>query len=575
MGAMLLSPKLAVLGTCRLQLQGLLSSPGVNSVRYLSVNSAITSGIRKGQGFGESKRSSRDWSIDRDGNQRAAWDRRGRTSPRFRKPGEESNDYMGDRYVSDRYALDQRGDRGDRPFERKGPPSWKRDRDGFGTYRSGVMASDRTDGFSRGRHPEKSSNKYQRPKVDAMGYKDPKKHLHGKTVNSRTNQRLNGNVPSGENRQLGGYAKTEDEVQDMRRPLSGKVYLVPPLHIPYTSPLSEFIYGTSAVNAAVRCGRRKLHTLYIYEETPNSRTAEPKWEQPQIRSIAKYASLAGTQIKCVTGPWKNTLDKMTGKRPHNGLVLEASPLPKPPVLNFQAVLSSSNTHFLAQLAPQPDEQAAVNGTDGHIPFEVRRKGPKSSRFPFTLLLDGILDPGNLGAIFRSAHWFGVDAIAFSPLNSAPISPVVMKASAGATETIPMLSIRDVNAFVTGSQANGWKFFAADAPNATQANEHTRKIPALGSLDSLSSELQKAPCVLMLGGEGSGLQQKIKNRADAFVTIPGAYSDNVHDDIAGVSSLNVSVASALLCEAFLSRPTSGGTDAQSSSEDTTEDTNFIF
>ncbi|KAM5445367.1 putative 23S rRNA (guanosine(2251)-2'-O)-methyltransferase [Microsporum audouinii] len=527
---MVLSHRLAVSGTSHLPLKGLLGVQGVSSIRYLSVNSAITTGIRKGREFGEPKR------------RRAPWDRRGKVSPKFQRPEKESHG-------------------NDAPAESRRPPVWSRD-GAHDTYGTNSTVPGRTDQLSR-------------DKPNGKGFDWAPRRKPPTYIDNGGLRKLEARGVLSERQQMGGYAKTEDEVKDVHHPLSSKIYLVPPPQIPYASPVSEFIYGTSAVNAAVRCGRRKLHTLYLFEESSRYRSGEPKWEQPEVRSIAKYASLAGAQVKHVTGPWKNTLDKMTGKRPHNGMVLEASPLPKPPVLNFQTVVSMSNSHFLAQLAPQPDEQAAVNGTDGYIPFEARRKGAKASRYPFTLLLDGILDPGNLGAIFRSAHWFGADAIAFSPLNSAPISPVVMKAAAGATETVPTLAIRDVTTFITASQANGWKFFAADAPEATLTNDYTRKIPVVKSLSSLSTELTKAPCVLMLGGEGSGLQQKIKNRADAFVTIPGAYSDNICDDIAGVSSLNVSVASALLCEAFLSRPPSGATEAQVSSDVAAGDMNRIF
>ncbi|EGE02028.1 RNA methyltransferase [Trichophyton equinum CBS 127.97] len=571
---LLLSPRVPASSTANLRFQGLLVLQSVNYVRYLSVNSAITTGIRKGRGFGAPKKDN------------APWIRRGRVSY---PPRNAEN-------VSQRHTVDKH----DHSY---GPQAgrisnWRRD--------EGTDASNMDDKMMPGRMNRPSRDEYplqfQRQNQELPGSRPP-----NRTPTSDSSRRYQESIRSSETthwrggrrkpptyidnvgvrkleassvlsarQQMGGYAKSEDEVLDIHHPLSSKVYVVPPQQIPYSSPVSEFIYGTSAVNAAVRCGRRKLHTLYLFEESSRDRSGVPKWEQPEIRAIAKYASLAGAQVKHVTGPWKTTLDKMTGKRPHNGMVLEASPLPKPPVLSFQTVVSKSNSHFLAQLAAQPEEQAAVNGTDGHIQFDARRKDSKASRFPFTLLLDGILDPGNLGAIFRSAYWFGADAIAFSSQNSAPISPVVMKAAAGATEAIPILSVRDVSTFMTASQANGWKFFAADAPDATLVNDYTRKIPVMNSLDALSSELTKAPCVLMLGGEGSGLQQKIKNRADSFVTIPGAYSANIRDDTAGVSSLNVSVASALLCEAFLSRrPLSGSVETQDSLDTPAENTNRVF
>ncbi|WEW57619.1 RNA methyltransferase [Emydomyces testavorans] len=344
---------------------------------------------------------------------------------------------------------------------------------------------------------------------------------------------------------------------DINEPVSlvSKVSIVAPRSVPYTTAASEFVYGYSAVRAAIRCGRRKIYTLYIFDADPESK----RWAEPEINSLQKFAAAAGARVKLVSGTWAKMLDKMTDGRPHNGFLVEVSPLPKLPALSYDAVPSLPASHFNVHVAPQSREEADVNGSNGHIPLVSQQQGSltqdgrqQTPRYPFTLLLDGILDPGNLGAIIRSAYFFGVDAIAFSSRNSAPLSPVTIKASAGAAENLPLISIHDPISFVDITRKNGWRFFAAEPPASTASGYFFAGMDgsSLLSLQNLSTELRKSPCVLMLGGEGYGLTKALKRQADALVAIPGARTADLSGDPAGVDSLNVSVASGLLCEAFL-------------------------
>ena len=365
------------------------------------------------------------------------------------------------------------------------------------------------------------------------------------------------------------YQSTEDNYDYTKnaeyQPGDGRVRhkfgLVGPKSIPYTNAAAEFIYGTSAVQSAIKCGRRKLYTLYIYDDGVNKHISQTLWEDPLMKQLHKLALMAGARVRLVKGTWDKTMDMMSGGRPHNGVILEASPLPKLPGISFQRVESPSASQITVDLAQQPPEEAEVNGTDGRIQRAAHKSGlGTSNRYPLAILLDGILDPGNLGGIIRSAHYLGVDAIAFSSKNSASLTPVTLKASAGAAESIPLISIQDTRSFIDRSQHNGWRFFAAEAPGSDSQKGRTRadkQDPESKSkperpffvTSQLAAELYKSPCVVMLGSEGSGLSRKLSAMADAFVAVPGVYAGNVEDD-AGVDSLNVSVASALLCEAFL-------------------------
>lgn len=146
---------------------------------------------------------------------------------------------------------------------------------------------------------------------------------------------------------------------------------------------------------------------------------------------------------------------------------------------------------------------------------------------------------------RTAYFFGVDAVAISIRNCAPLSPVALKASAGASESLKLLSIRHPENFVDDSQRHGWNFYAAVAPSE---NTKVNKRRPYFSTSSLECPAIERPTVLMLGGEGEGLRPNLQKRADCVVGIEGQRLGK-----GGVDSLNVSVAAGILCEAFMREP----------------------
>lgn len=323
-----------------------------------------------------------------------------------------------------------------------------------------------------------------------------------------------------------------------------------PDSIPYTTPASEFIYGTSAVEAALRCSRRQIYKLYIYQ-------AAGEELSPAKVSLRKLALVKNIGTKMAFAGWDRLFDKMSAGRPHNGCILEASPLPKLPVRALGSVPTTTESHFRVELAPQTKEEALVNGTNDQVeivPSASDSGEGQRQRFPVALLLDGVVDPGNMGAIIRSAYYLGIDAIILAGRNSAPLSPVTIKASAGAAENMTILHVKNEVDFIQRSQANGWRFYAADAPGPG-ATYVSRAGPD-GTGNSGNILATQSPSVLMMGSEGSGLSSHIKSHADAIVSIPGARHGNelgVRSDPARIDSLNVSVASALLMEMFLRTP----------------------
>lgn len=153
------------------------------------------------------------------------------------------------------------------------------------------------------------------------------------------------------------------------------------------------------------------------------------------------------------------------------------------------------------------------------------------------------DPGNIGAIIRSSHFLGADGILICTRNSAALTPVALKAAAGAAEMLPLFSVSQPASFIDECQENGWKFYAAVSPSSSDSGRVTGR-PYYSST-TLGTPTQKHPCILVLGSEGDGLRWNIQKKADFMLGIEAQRTGSGELD-----SLNVSVASALLCDAFL-------------------------
>ena len=153
------------------------------------------------------------------------------------------------------------------------------------------------------------------------------------------------------------------------------------------------------------------------------------------------------------------------------------------------------------------------------------------------------DAGNLGAIIRSSYFLGADGILICARNSASLTPVALKAAAGSAETLPIFSVGQPGSFIDVCQENGWHFYAAVSPSSSDSGRGTGR-PYYSST-TLGNPTRKHPCILVLGSEGDGLRWNIQKKADFMLGIEGQRS--VFGEL---DSLNVSVASALLCDAFL-------------------------
>jgi len=142
--------------------------------------------------------------------------------------------------------------------------------------------------------------------------------------------------------------------------------------------------------------------------------------------------------------------------------------------------------------------------------------------PFLLLLDSITDPGNLGAILRTAECAGVTGVVLPRHRAAHITPTVAKAAAGAVEHLRMALVPGLPAAMSTLQSAGIWTVGLDAGG-------DRPLHGLAVADE--------PVALVLGAEGPGLSRLVRQRCDTVVSIP----------LLGVlDSLNVSAAAAVAC-----------------------------
>ncbi|KAL2264740.1 hypothetical protein VTJ83DRAFT_7250 [Remersonia thermophila] len=310
-----------------------------------------------------------------------------------------------------------------------------------------------------------------------------------------------------------------------------------PISIPYTTAASQFLYGKSVVEAALRTPRRQLYKLYLYGGANRQSTAEDE----HMRRLARRQNVPVVVLDDFQG--LRLMDKMAAGRPHNGYVLEASALPQPPLTALGPLPDdyASNPGYTVALAHQSAEDAAVNGTSTFFPVTTT---PPSHK-PLVVVLDQILDPGNLGAILRAVSFLGAAAVGIVRGRSASLTSVALKASAGASENLTLFSIPSLPDFLGATRANGWVVYAAVAPGGGGGGGSARQRRQVDLLDVEAEDpLRRDPCVLLLGNEGEGLSRAVVKKADYELSIPNMSGS------ATVDSLNVSVAAGLLCASLL-------------------------
>ncbi len=172
---------------------------------------------------------------------------------------------------------------------------------------------------------------------------------------------------------------------------------------------------------------------------------------------------------------------------------------------------------LDRLAGSPAHQGVV-GMGAAKPYsELDEVTAKSAML---VVLDGIEDPHNLGAIIRTALAAGAGAVIIPERRAAGLTDVVAKAAAGALEYLPVVRVTNINRTLEELKERGYWIYGLDERGEQEYHRTDYAVPA----------------AFVLGAEGKGLHQQVRKRCDVLVRIPMA---------GAISSLNVSVAAGVV------------------------------
>jgi 23S rRNA (guanosine2251-2'-O)-methyltransferase len=145
---------------------------------------------------------------------------------------------------------------------------------------------------------------------------------------------------------------------------------------------------------------------------------------------------------------------------------------------------------------------------------------KRGQFSLVVVLDGVEDPHNLGAVLRTADAAGADGVVIPERRAAGITGTVAKASAGASEHLPVAKVTNISRTLEDLKSKGLWIAGLDERGPQ-------------SYDKVD---YKMDCAIVLGAEGKGLHDLVKRKCDFLVSIPM---------LGKVSSLNVSVAAGVM------------------------------
>ncbi len=235
----------------------------------------------------------------------------------------------------------------------------------------------------------------------------------------------------------------------------------------------DIIAGRNPVSEALKSGR-SIDTLYVAKgELTGS-----------VKVIAALAKEKHIPVKEVD---RKKLDFMTNRANHQGIVALA------------AVKDYSSVDDIFELARQRDES------------------------PFVIVLDGIEDPHNLGAIIRTAECAGAHGVIIPSRRAAGLNFTVGKSSAGALEYVPVARVTNIAAAIDDLKQRGCWVYGADMDGQTYCE---------AKLDGASA--------LVIGAEGRGLGRLVREKCDVILSLPM---------LGKINSLNASVAAGVLMYEF--------------------------
>jgi len=152
--------------------------------------------------------------------------------------------------------------------------------------------------------------------------------------------------------------------------------------------------------------------------------------------------------------------------------------------------------------------------------EIIARRPEGAEGDLVVLLDGITDPQNLGALIRTGHCFGVNGFIIPGNRSASLTASVMKASAGALQYTPVAMVVNLVRTIDFLKEKGFWIYGADVGG----DSNSRVFDGINRL------------ALVMGSEGRGIRHLVRKKCDFLVSIPMKGK---------IDSLNVSVAAGII------------------------------
>lgn len=231
--------------------------------------------------------------------------------------------------------------------------------------------------------------------------------------------------------------------------------------------MSATIYGVQPIREAIRAEKR-ITALYL------SRTAGGATKQ-----LLADARAAGIRVYDAS---REDLDARAGTERHQGAV--------------------------AVMAGDEVEYAEVS--------DILARAAEAGEPPLVLVLDGIQDPHNLGALIRSAHALGAHGVVIPKQRAAPVTAVAVKTSAGATAHLPIAQVVNVkHALEELREAGVWS------------------AAAVLDGDPLDKSRLDGPLALVIGSEDKGVRPTVVEACDMRIRIPLAHDfDSLNASVAG-------------------------------------------
>ena len=183
-------------------------------------------------------------------------------------------------------------------------------------------------------------------------------------------------------------------------------------------------------------------------------------------------------------------------------------------------LARDHRGIVLQIAGEKEAESNIIEAENLVAFLNSRNQAKTEHNrSLVILLDGITDPHNVGAIIRSCDQFGADLAIIPTHGSATESEVIARSSSGAASWVPLMFVPNLNRIIETLKNNGYWIYGADAGG-----------------EKLGSFTPADKVAIVMGSEGSGMSRLVKEICDKIVSIPTCGK---------LDSLNVSVAAGIL------------------------------